>query len=282
MFEYEQMIADEAPGRYKDDYLDYFDYKIKEANVEDYLNLISESKKKVGIPVIGSINCASSHEWTYFAKKIEDAGADGLELNVFILPSHLTRSSDEVERSYLEIIQHVRNEVKIPVAVKMSPYFANLAAFLEELSRTRVSALVLFNRTYSPDIDIDKLEITGTNVLSTPKELPHSLRWIAIMANRVHCDLAASTGVHDGEAVIKQLLAGANAVQIVSALYEKGPEYLKEIVSSVQKWMENKGYNKIDDFRGLLSQEKAADPSLYERVQFMKYFSDRDKYTEKT
>jgi len=281
MLEYESILAEEAPGRYKDDYLDYFDYKIKQVNVDNYLKLIANAKKKASIPVIGSINCATSHEWIYFAKKVEDAGADALELNLFILPSNLTRSADEVARIYLEIIQQVRNEVKLPIALKMSPYFANLAAFLEELSRTRISALVLFNRTYSPDIDLDKMEITGTNVLSTPKELSHSLRWIAIMANRVHCDLAASTGVHDGNGVIKQLLAGANAVQVVSALYEKGPQYLEEMITGLKNWMDEKGYDKIDDFRGMLSQERAADPSLYERVQFMKYFSDRDKYKEK-
>lgn len=278
MMEYEQVLREEAPGRYKDDYLDYFDYKIKEANLENYIQLIVDTKKKVKIPVIASINCTSSHEWSYFAKKIQEAGADAIELNAFILPSDLTRPAEEVERIYLEIIQMVRNEVKVPVALKMSPYFANLAAFLQEISRTNISALVLFNRTYSPDIDIEKMEVTSANVLSSPKELALSLRWIAILANRVHCDLAASTGIHDGKAVIKQLLAGATVVQVVSALYEKGPEFLGEITSEVKEWMDRKGFGGVDDFRGKLSQEKAVNPSLYERVQFMKYFSDKEKY----
>jgi len=254
--EYEQMLREEASGRYKDDYLDYFDYKIKEVNVDNYIKLISQAKKLTSIPIIGSINCSSSHEWTYFAKKIEEAGADALELNIFILPSNLNKSAADIERLHLEIIQGVLSQVKIPVSVKMSYYFANLASFIEQLSKLRIAGLVLFNRTYSLDIDTDKLEVTGTNVLSTAKELPTSLRWIAIMANRVKCDLAASTGIHTSEAVVKQLLAGANAVQVVSALYEKGPEYLKEIISGLEKWMDEKDFDNIDDFRGKLSQEK--------------------------
>ncbi len=275
--EYEQMLREEAPSRYKDDYLDYFDYKIKEVNLNNYLNLIIDAKKKTEIPIIGSINCNSSHEWTFFARKIEEAGADAIELNVFILPSDLTRTADGIEKTFLEIIQNIKNTVNIPIAVKMSYYFSNLAAFLQELSRTQIAGLVLFNRSYSPDIDLDKMEVIGTNVLSTPKELPTSLRWIGIMANRVKCDLAASTGIHDGQAVVKQLLAGANAVQVVSALYEHGVDYLKQMLGDVENWMDEKGYEKIDDFRGMLSQEQFVNPSLYERVQFMKYFSDRDK-----
>jgi dihydroorotate dehydrogenase (fumarate) len=280
LMEYDQILKQEAPGRYKDDYLDYFDYKIKEANLEKYLSLIVDSKKAVSIPVIASINCTSSHEWTYFARKIEDAGADAIELNVFLLPSNLDKSAEDTERTYLEIIQMVRNEVKIPVSVKMSYYFANLASFIQELSRTNIAGLVLFNRTYNPDIDIEKMEVTASHVLSTPQEISISLRWVAIMANRIQCDLAASTGVHTGEGAIKQLLAGANAVQIVSALYEKGPEYLATVISDIKKWMEKKGYQKLDDFRGIMSQERAVNPSLFERVQFMKYFSDRDKQKE--
>jgi dihydroorotate dehydrogenase (fumarate) len=275
--EYEHVLKEEAPGRYKDDYLDYFDYRIKEVNLDNYLDLIIESKQKVGIPVIASINCTSSHEWTYFARKIEEVGADALELNIFILPSDPTKTADEVEKTYLDIIRNVKNAVKFPVAVKMSYYFSNLARMINELSRTNISGLVLFNRTYSPDIDIDRLELTSQNVLSSERDLPVSLRWIGIMANRVKCDLAASTGVHDGKALIKQLLAGANAVQCVSTLYENGPSYVEKMLKELSDWMTEKKYERIDDFRGLLGQNKQMNPSLFERVQFMKYFSDRDK-----
>lgn len=276
--EYEKVLAEEAPSRYKDDYLDYFDYKIKEQNVQNYIKLISDAKKKVKIPVIASINCSSSHEWTYFAKKIEEAGADALELNLFILPSTLDKSIDDIDHIYLEIINNVKNSINIPLSIKISYYFSNLGRAIKVLSKTGVAGIVLFNRFYSPDIDLDKMEIISTNVLSTPQELPTSLRWIGIMANRVKCDLAASTGVHDGKAVIKQLLAGANAVQMVSALYQNGPDYLPKVIEEIENWMKEKGFESIDDFRGKLSQEQFVDPTLYERVQFMKYFSDRDKF----
>lgn len=276
--EYEKVLAEEAPSRYKDDYLDYFDYKIKEQNITNYVKLISEAKAKVKIPVIASINCVSSHEWTYFAKKIEDAGADALELNLFVLPSTLEKNLDEIDHIYLEIINDVKNLIKIPLSIKISYYFSNLGRAIQVLSKTGVKGIVLFNRFYSPDIDIEKMEVVPTNVFSTPQELSTSLRWIGIMANRVKCDLAASTGVHDGKAVIKQLLAGADAVQMVSALYQNGPEYLKKVIDEVEDWMKDKGFNSIDDFKGMLSQERYVEPTLYERVQFMKYFSDRDKY----
>jgi dihydroorotate dehydrogenase (fumarate) len=277
LMEYEHMLSEEAPGRYKDDYLDYFDYRIKEVNLEQYLEMIIQSKRQVKIPVIASINCSTTHEWSYFAKKIEDAGADALELNIFILPSVLAQSAENIEKTYLEIIRSVRNVTRIPIAVKMSSYFSNLAGMISELSHTNINGLVLFNRSYSPDIDIDKMEITSAGVFSAPRDLSLSLRWIAIMANRVKCDLAASTGVHDGNAVVKQLLAGASAVQVVSALYENGPEYLQTMNSELKDWMKKKNYQDIDSFRGLLSQERQVNPALFERVQFMKYFSDRDK-----
>jgi dihydroorotate dehydrogenase (fumarate) len=277
LMEYEQLLNEEMPGRYKDDYLDYFDYRIKEVNLDNYLNLIIESRKKVKIPVIASINCSTAHEWTYFARKIQEAGADALELNIFILPSVLAQSAENIEHTYLDIIRSVRNEIKIPLAVKMSYYFSNLAGMIAELSQLNIAGLVLFNRSYSPDIDIEKLEIISAGVFSSSKDLPVSLRWIAIMANRVKCDLAASTGVHDGKAAVKQLLAGANAVQVVSALYENGPEYLETMVKDISDWMTRKKYSKIDDFRGMLSQDRQVNPALFERVQFMKYFSDRDK-----
>jgi dihydroorotate dehydrogenase (fumarate) len=280
--EYEQVLNEEAPSPYKDDYLDYFDYKIKEQNLSQYIKLISEAKKKVNIPIIASINCNSSHEWTYFAKKIEEAGADALELNIFILPSTMEKSIDDIDQAYLEIINNVKNIINIPLAIKISYYFSNLGRAIKVLSKTGVQGIVLFNRFYSPDIDLDKMEIVSTNVLSTPKELSTSLRWIGIMANRVKCDLAASTGVHDGKAVAKQLLAGADAVQLVSTLYKNGPEYLQTIIKDLESWMMEKGFDSINDFRGKLSQEEYLNPALYERVQFMKYFGDRDKYNSES
>lgn len=275
--EYEKIVAEEASNRYKDEFLDYLDYRIKDENINKYVELIANAKKAVDIPIIASVNCSSKHEWTNFAKALEDAGADALEVNLFFLPSNFSRTAAEVENLYVEIIEKLKEKVKIPIVLKISYYFTTLALTMQNLSTSGISGLVLFNRFYSPDIDIDKMEVTATNVLSQPDELPMSLRWISIMANRVKCDLAASTGIHDGEAVVKQLLAGANVVQVVSAIYNHGPEKIQNMLKDVKKWMINHDFKTIDEFRGKLSQVNSGNPSIYERVQFMKYFSDRDK-----
>jgi dihydroorotate dehydrogenase (fumarate) len=222
--------------------------------------------------VIASINCVTAKQWIYFPREIELAGADGIELNLFILPSDLNRTAEENEKIYFHIIDEVLKQVKIPVAVKISYYFSNLAILIKRLSETKISGIVLFNRFYSPDFDIDNLEITQGNVLSSPGDLPISLRWIAIMSERVSCDLAASTGVHDGAALIKQLLAGAKAVQIVSAIYKYGAEHISIMLEELKNWMEKHQFSSIDQFRGKMSQSKSSDPAAYERVQFMKYF----------
>ena len=278
MLEYEKLLAEEAPSAYRDDYLDYFDYRIREENLEKYVKLVADAKKAVDIPVIASINCQNAHEWTYFAGKIEKAGADAIELNIAILPTSLDMTTEAIEQRYLEIINAVKNEVRIPLSIKIGWYFSNPGRAISTLSATGIKGMVLFNRFYSPDIDPDKMEVVPASVFSSPLEQSIPLRWIGIMSKRVKCDLAASTGVHDGTGVIKQLLAGASAVQVVSALYRHGPSYLQNINEEIREWMEGKGYESIDQFRGLLSQERYVNPALYERVQFMKYFSDREKY----
>ncbi len=273
--EYEKIVAEEAPKRYKDEFLDYLDYRIKEENINNYITLISESKKATDIPVIASVNCSSKHEWTNFAKEIEEAGADALEVNLFVLPTNVNKSPEENEKLYFEIIDRLKDKIKIPISLKISYYFSNLALMIKKLSESGISGLVLFNRFYSPDFDINKMEVSSGNVLSNPDELTLPLRWMAIMANRMNCDLAASTGVHDGEAMIKQLLAGANAVQVVSSIYNNGPEKIQNILKDVKKWMIANKFERIEDFRGKMSQIESGNPSVYERVQFMKYFSDR-------
>lgn len=275
--EYEKIVAEESSKRYKDEFLDYLDYKIKEENITKYVTLIAEAKKAVDIPIIASINCSSTHEWTNFAKELEAAGADALEVNLFILPSNLEKTPEENEKLYFTIIDRLKERVKIPISLKISYYFSNLALMIKKLSESGIDGLVLFNRFYSPDFDIENMSVTSTNVLSHPDELAMSLRWMAIMSNRVKCDLAASTGVHDGEAAIKQILAGANVVQIVSTVYNNGPEKVQNILKDMKKWMIAKNYSSIDEFRGKMSQATSGNPSVYERVQFMKYFSDRDK-----
>lgn len=253
--------------------LDFYQYEdAPRESTTEYLELIHSVKKQVSIPVLASINCMTAQQWTWFPKELEMAGADALELNLFILPSDLDRSARENEKVYFDIIGEVAEKVKIPVSLKISYYFSNLATMIKRLSETSISGLVLFNRFYSPDINLDNFEITSGSVLSSPGDLSLSLRWIAIMAERVNCDLAASTGIHDGAAVIKQVLAGATAVQVVSAIYRHGGERIGEMLHDLETWMGKHGFSSIDDFRGKLSQGKSENPAAFERVQFMKYF----------
>ena len=272
MSEMEKEVQDAQKAGFDSGSFDYYDYKIKEKNLSAFVELIKETKEAVSIPVIASINCVSAHEWTYFAKKFEQAGADALELNVFAMPTNLNKSADENERLYFELADQMKKRVDIPLSLKISPYSSNLGPFIQKLSQTGIEGLVLFNRFWSPDFDIENFTINSSNVLSKSDELALSLRWVAIMSQRVGCDLAASTGVHDGTAVIKQLLAGASAVQVVSALYKNNKTYLQDMLEDLTSWMERHNFSTIEDFRGKMSQAKAEDPAVYERVQFMRYF----------
>jgi dihydroorotate dehydrogenase (fumarate) len=271
-FEYEDILKEASEEGVNLDQFDYYDFHIKGEKLDKYTTLIEESKKNVSIPVIASINCVYSHEWTSFAKQLQTAGADALELNMFFLPSEFDRTTEEKEKAYFQIIEKVQKEISIPIALKISYYFSNLGPMIQKLSETGIAGLVLFNRFYSPDFDIDKMEVVPSNVFSSPSDLPTSLRWIAIMAERVSCDLAASTGVHDGTALIKQILAGANAVQVASTLYKNGKGQIAEMLNTLEAWMDKKSYTSLSDFRGKMSQAKSSNPAAYERVQFMKYF----------
>jgi len=252
------------------EFYDYFDGP-KESTA-DYLELIRNARKELKIPVIASINCIGAEYWTYFPKQIEQAGADALELNIFNLPSDLNKTAEENEKVYFDIIRQVKEQVKIPLFIKLSFYSSRLGSFFNEISKTGIDGLVLFNRFYNPDIDIDKLEITSGAVLSTPADIHQSLRWIAILSDQLSCCLIASTGVHSAEGVIKQILAGACAVQVASTLYKNGIKHLNKMTAELKTWMSEKGFEKLEDFRGMLSQQKSIDPALYSRVQFMKYF----------
>ncbi len=257
-------------------YMERFDYQdlvIRRDQLEKYTTLIREVKKSVSIPVIASINCAFSYEWTDYAKRLETAGADALELNMFFLPTEQNRNADEMEQAYFKIVEKVLDSVSIPVSLKISHYFTRLGSMIQKLSTTGISGLVLFNRFYSPDFDIEKLKVVQNNVISSPAEMVTTLRWVAMMSQKVSCELSASTGIHDGEAVIKQLLAGAQTVQVVSALYQNRPDYIRTMLIDLEAWMSRHGYETLENFRGKMSQDKSTDPAAYERVQFMKYFS---------
>jgi len=256
--------------------VDYISNYSRDHSVDEYLKLIRNAKAAVTIPVIASINCVSAEEWTSFARNIEEAGADGLELNIFILPSDPMMDGEQNEMKYFTILDEVKKMVKIPVSLKISYYFSGLAKMALKLSWAGASGIVLFNRFYSPDINIDNLKVLATNVFSTPEEITTSLRWVAMLSDRLYCDVCASTGVHDSTGLIKQMLAGAKAVQIASTLYKNGFDRIDEMNQGLKVWMEKHNYEKTEDFIGLMSFKKAENPAAYERVQFMKHFAGID------
>jgi dihydroorotate dehydrogenase (fumarate) len=208
----------------------------------------------------------------HFAGAIERAGADALELNLFTLPSDLHATAADIENRYFYTIRQVLREVKMPVSIKISYYFSNLGAMLLRLSETGVAGLVLFNRYYSPDFDIDRLSLSNGATLSESGDYRRSMRWIAIMRDKIRIDLAASTGIHDAPALIKLLLAGANVVQVVSAIYRYGPEHISAILRQLTRWMEKHNFADVESFRGLLQQSQNQSPEDYERVQFIRDF----------
>lgn len=256
---------------------EYMRYYVREENVHNYLKLVEGAKKAVGIPIIASINCVSVGEWVNFAKSIQNAGADALELNIFIMPSDSKLTSEAVERRYFDIIAAVKKHLNIPLAVKIGYHFSGMSNFLTALSASGIQGMVLFNRFVSPDIDLKMLTMTAMPVYSTAAEFALPLRWIGMLAGRVKCDLAASTGVHDAAALAKVLLVGASCAEIVTAIYKNGAKYIGVMIEELKTWMGSHSFKKIDDFKGRLSFKNIADPIHYEQAQFMKYFSDHGK-----
>jgi len=252
--------------------LDYIDLHIREDNLGKFLQLIRDAKNAVSIPVIASINCLSDEDWTHFTRKMEEAGADALELNMFLNPADF--KNKEFEKAYFHIVEKVLATVKIPVSLKISKYFTRLGLSVKALSETGVSGLVMFNRFYSPDIDIQKMELSTPKMFSSGDEMYETLRWIAIMSERVTCNLAASTGIHTGEDVIKMLLAGASAIQVVSTLYKNGPDQIQKVLRFLENWMSEQGFDSVEQFRGKISRKYGADPAAFERMQFMKHYSE--------
>jgi dihydroorotate dehydrogenase (fumarate) len=258
------------------DYSEAFDYLsdyAKEHTLSKYLTFIEDTKKSVKVPVIASINCISAYDWHYFARRIQDAGADALELNVFVLPSNILKTSEENEQVYFDIIEAVMKQVKIPVSLKISYYFSSLANSVIKLSNTGIGGLVLFNRPFHPDIDINSMEVNAKYLLSDPSEYSHVLRWMALLSGRTACPLVATTGIHTAESAIKQILAGATAVQVVSALYKDGFDVIGKMIKGMDQWMDSKGFATLDDFRGKMSQANLKNPAEFERVQFMRLYS---------
>lgn len=251
--------------------LDYIQNYTEQNSLQNYLNLIKDAKNAVDIPIIASINCVSKGEWIKFAKDIEEAGADALELNIFALPSNFSMSGSEYEKLYFDISSEVKKHMHIPVAIKIGHYFSGLVNMVQKLSWSGIQGLVLFNRFFMPDINIKKMEIHPTNLYSHPDEIYNTLRWVALLSDEITCDISASTGVHDEEGLIKMLLAGANSVQICSAIYLHGSMIIPRLLNGLTQWMQEHHFNSIDQFRGKLNVKHLENPAQYYRVQYMKY-----------
>ena len=237
---------------------------------DEYVNLVSKAKRTLGIPVIGSLNGVSTGGWVQYAKKIEEAGADALELNVYYIPTDPKISSLEVENRYIEVLQTVKKHVRIPVAMKLSPFFSAMHNIAHRLDDAGANGLVLFNRFYQPDIDLDTLEVTPNVILSTPHALRLPLRWIAILHGRVRASLAATSGIHTGVDVLKMLMAGADVTMMCSALLKHGAHHIAKTLQEVSHWMEEHEYASIQQMKGSMSQKSIADPSAFERANYMK------------
>ncbi len=252
----------------------YIGYYLKKHTVTNYLNLIKESKQAVDIPIIASINCFDDNEWIDFATKIQAAGADALEVNLFIMPANIETTGRDLEQRYINIIEKLLKVVDIPVSIKLSNYFSGLANFLVKLSKLDIKGLVLFNKFYSPKIDIDNEKIVSGINKTTSNDNANVLRWLGILSDKVECDLSASTGIHTAEDVIGNLLVGATTTQMVSAFMINGEKHLDKTLSELESWMVSKNYTTIDEFRGKLNQKNIKNPMMLERSQFMRYFTD--------
>ncbi len=237
---------------------------------ENYLKLISDAKQAIAVPVIASLNGHTPGGWTQFAKQLEQAGADAVELNIYYVATGLDDRSVEIEQRYIDLVAAIKSDVKIPIAVKVSPYFSAMANMASRLVKAGASGLVLFNRFLQPDILLDELEVSPHLVLSTSDELRLALRWIAILRGRVPASLAATGGAHTPDDVLKLLLAGADCVMVASSLLRKGPGHVAALISGVEKWMNEREYVSVEQMKGSLSQQSCPDPAAFERANYMK------------
>jgi dihydroorotate dehydrogenase (fumarate) len=255
---------------------DYIRNYTKMNSVHNYLNFIEEAKAAVDVPIIASINCMTASDWTDFAKSIQDAGADAIELNIYELPIDKNITSDSYEKKYYDILRMVKRKVTVPIAIKIGSNFSNLIRVVDQLNANGASSVVMFNKFYNPDFDLDSLEFISSEVMSSPIDNQSILRWIAIVNGTLpKIQLAASTGIHDGGAFTKQILAGAQVVQICSTLYKNGFGVVGEMLEFITDFMEEWQFESIDEFRGRMNYKNVDSPAMYERTQFLKYFSSR-------
>lgn len=237
---------------------------------EGYLNHIRKAKEAVKMPVIASLNGTSAGGWTNYAKEMQQAGADALELNIYYIPTDVDLTGAQVEQTYLDILSMVRDVVTIPVAIKLSPFFSSLANVARRLDQGGADGLVFFNRFYQPDINLEHLEVRPNIILSTPQALRLPMRWIAILHGRIKASLAATSGIHTAQDVLKIMMVGADAAMLCSVLYRHGIDHIKTMEREIETWMSEHEYNSIRQMQGSMSQENCSDPSEFERAQYVK------------
>jgi dihydroorotate dehydrogenase (fumarate) len=237
---------------------------------EEYLKHVARAKETVDIPIIASLNGSTAGGWTDFARQLQQAGADALELNIYSIPSDVLLSGAAVEQTYIEIVTAVKGAVTIPVAVKLSPFFSNLANMAKQLDKAGADALVLFNRFYQPDIDLEELAVQPSVILSTPQALRLPMRWIAILFGRIDADLAATSGIHHAPDALKMLMAGADVTMLCSTLLARGLGQIRTIETEMSEWMEQHWYESVHQLKGSMSQMRCPDPSAFERAQYMR------------
>src|SRR5262245_35476873 len=251
--------------------LSYFpEQRARETQPDRYVELVFRTKQAVSVPVIGSLNGVSSGGWVRLAKEIEQAGADALELNIYYVPTDLDLPGIEVEQMYVNVLEDVKRTVKIPVAIKLGPFFSNMAHTAKRLCNAGADGLVMFNRFYQPDIDLEQLEVVPNILLSTPQTMRLPLRWIAILYGRLQVSLAATSGIHTSEDVIKMLMVGADVTMLCSTLLKNGLGRMKQIEEEMAKWMEEHEYKSVGEMKGSLSQQPCPHPSAFERANYLK------------
>ena len=237
---------------------------------EEYLNHIRQAKEMIEIPIIASLNGCDLGGWVHYSKQLEQAGADAIELNIYQVPTDFNQTGAEIEQNYLEILKAVKADVNIPVALKISPFFANMANTAKQFADAGADALVLFNRFYQPDIDLEKLQVTPHLLLSQPQAMRLPLRWIAILYGRINTDFAATSGISHGTDVIKMMMVGAKVTMIVSALLYHGIQYLMNIETEIRDWLEEHEYESIQQIQGIISQLNYPEQSAFERAQYIR------------
>lgn len=253
---------------------DYVSNYLKNNSIDMQLDLIRKAKLTIQIPVIASVNCQQDGEWINYALEMERAGADAIELNIYFLPIDADMRGSDLEKRYLHIVEKVMDKISIPITIKLANQFSNPVFMVNELYKRGVKAVVLFNRFYEPDIDIDNMQFKAAPVFSGHREMFQVLRWTGIISSQIETiDVSASTGVHDAKSVIKMLLAGASGVQICSAVYSQGPGIIPLMLDGLRDWMGRNHYNQIKDFQGKMSYRNIPNPDAYERAQFMRYYS---------